>query len=73
MALCSLAMGTLYPGSSIVIASRTGRQARLVLDKIISIFARMPDIMREIESLPSNKATEGICVLKNGSTIMSTT
>lgn len=73
MALCSIAIGVLYPGSTVVIASRTGDQARLVLEKIHDVFARIPDIAREIDTIPSVKSDKSVCLLKNGSKLMSAT
>ena len=74
-AVCCLAMGVLYPGSQIAVASGTAEQATLVIKKIDTHFRKYPDIMREIEAsghapvqLRQNK---GICRLKNGSTLES--
>lgn len=75
-AVCCLAMGVLYPMSEIAVISGTAEQAVLVLKKIDSFFASMPDILREISvegkrpvaPLTRNK---GVCRLKNGSRIES--
>ena len=73
MALCALALGVLYPGSTIVTASRTGDQAMLIINKIKDVFLLVPDIEREIAEISNGKSERGTCTLKNGSRIISTT
>lgn len=75
-AVCCLAMGVLYPGSQIAVISGTAEQARLVLRKIETYFARNEIIFNEIDTasvkhpvqMGANKAK---CSLKNGSIIES--
>ena len=74
-AICCLAMGVLYPGSSIIVASGTAQQANLVLRKIDQYFIRNENVLREVDA--NNHApvqissTKGVCTLKNGSRIES--
>lgn len=74
--MCCLAMGVLYPGSSIAVISGTAEQAVLVPKKIDEYFAMIPDILREIDvqgRRPVSPLTrnKGLVKLKNGSRIES--
>ena len=66
----ALAMGTLYPGSKIVIAAGSMEQAGLIVkDKIKGDFQRnYPNVAREIKNIVSSKS-EHYVELHNGTTI----
>lgn len=75
VAICGIAMGVLYPGSLIAVASRTAEQATLVLKKIDDIFSKNPAVLAEIECgnhrpVQINRQ-KGICRFLNGSKIES--
>lgn len=74
--LCALALGVLYPGSSIAVISSTAEQAVLVVKKIEEKFLQYPDVVREINASRHNKPVQinphkGVCWLKSGSKIES--
>lgn len=76
IAICCLAMGVLYPGSSIAVISSTAEQAVLVVKKIDEKFIGYPDVLREIDCTRHNHPVQisvhkGVCALKNGSKIES--
>lgn len=50
IALCAIALGVLYPGSLIAVASGTAEQATLILQKVDDKFLTNPNIMREIDT-----------------------
>ena len=76
IAICAIALGVLYPGSSIAVISSTAEQAVLVVKKIEEKFLGYPDVLREINSSRHNKPVQinphkGVCWLKSGSKIES--
>ena len=76
IAICAIALGVLYPGSSIAVISSTAEQAVLVVKKIEEKFLQYPDVLREINASRHNKPVQinphkGICWLKSGSRIES--
>ena len=76
IAICALAIGVLYPGSSIAVISSTAEQAVLVVKKIEEKFLQYPDVVREINASRHNKPVQinphkGVCWLKSGSKIES--
>lgn len=76
IAICSLALGVLYPGSMIAVISSTAEQAVLVVKKIEEKFLVYPDVLREINASRHNKPVQinphkGVCWLKSGSKIES--
>ena len=75
-AICAIALGVLYPGSSIAVISSTAEQAVLVVKKIEEKFLQYPDVLREINASRHNKPVQinphkGVCWLKSGSKIES--
>lgn len=75
IAICAIALGVLYPGSLIMVASGTAEQATLILQKIDDKFLQNENVMREIET-GRHKAvvitqSRGECILKCGSKIRS--
>ena len=76
IAICAIALGVLYPGSSIAVISSTAEQAVLVVKKIEEKFLQYPDVLREINASRHNKPVQinphkGVCWLKSGSKIES--
>lgn len=76
IAICAIAIGILYPGSSIAVISSTAEQAVLVIKKIEEKFLGYPDVLREINASRHNKPVQvnphkGVCWLKSGSKIES--
>ena len=76
IAICAIALGVLYPGSSIAVISSTAEQAVLVVKKIEEKFLGYPDVLREINASRHNKPVQinphkGVCWLKSGSKIES--
>jgi ribonucleoside-diphosphate reductase alpha chain len=76
IAICAIAIGVLYPGSSIAVISSTAEQAVLVIKKIEDKFIGYPDVLREINASRHNKPVQinphkGVCWLKSGSKIES--
>lgn len=76
IAICAIAIGVLYPGSSIAVISSTAEQAVLVVKKIEEKFIGYPDVLREINASRHNKPVQinphkGVCWLKSGSKIES--
>ena len=76
IAICAIALGVLYPGSSIAVISSTAEQAVLVIKKIEEKFLQYPDVVREINASRHNKPVQinphkGVCWLKSGSKIES--
>lgn len=76
LAICAIALGVLYPGSSIAVISSTAEQAVLVVKKIEEKFLQYPDVLREINASRHNKPVQinphkGVCWLKSGSKIES--
>lgn len=76
IAICAIAIGVLYPGSSIAVISSTAEQAVLVVKKIEEKFLQYPDVVREINASRHNKPVQinphkGVCWLKSGSKIES--
>ena len=76
LAICAIAIGVLYPGSSIAVISSTAEQAVLVVKKIEEKFIGYPDVLREINASRHNKPVQinphkGVCWLKSGSKIES--
>ena len=76
IAICAIAIGVLYPGSSIAVISSTAEQAVLVIKKIEEKFIGYPDVLREINASRHNKPVQinphkGVCWLKSGSKIES--
>ena len=76
LAICAIALGVLYPGSSIAVISSTAEQAVLVVKKIEEKFIQYPDVLREINASRHNKPVQinphkGVCWLKSGSKIES--
>ena len=76
IAICAIAIGVLYPGSSIAVISSTAEQAVLVVKKIEEKFLQYPDVLREINASRHNKPVQinphkGVCWLKSGSKIES--
>lgn len=76
IAICAIALGVLYPGSSIAVISSTAEQAVLVIKKIEEKFLQYPDVLREINASRHNKPVQinphkGVCWLKSGSKIES--
>ena len=76
IAICAIAIGVLYPGSSIAVISSTAEQAVLVVKKIEEKFLGYPDVLREINASRHNKPVQinphkGVCLLKSGSKIES--
>ena len=76
IAICAVAIGVLYPGSSIAVISSTAEQAVLVVKKIEEKFLGYPDVLREINASRHNKPVQinphkGVCLLKSGSKIES--
>lgn len=76
IAICSIALGILYPGSNIAVISSTAEQAVLVIKKIEEKFLQYPDVVREINASRHNKPVQinphkGVCWLKSGSKIES--
>ena len=76
IAICAIALGVLYPGSSIAVISSTAEQAVLVIKKIEDKFLGYPDVLREINASRHNKPVQinphkGVCWLKSGSRIES--
>jgi len=76
IAICAIALGVLYPGSSIAVISSTAEQAVLVVKKIDEKFLQYPDVLREINASRHNKPVQttphkGVCWLKSGSKIES--
>ena len=76
IAICAIALGVLYPGSSIAVISSTAEQAVLVIKKIEEKFIGYPDVLREINASRHNKPVQinphkGVCWLKSGSKIES--
>lgn len=68
IALWSLTIAVLYPGSEVIACSKTIKQGSIILDKISSLRDIYPNIAREIKSITIN-ANMNICYLHNGSTI----
>jgi hypothetical protein len=76
IAICAIAIGILYPNSSIAVISSTAEQAVLVVKKIEEKFLQYPDVVREINASRHNKPVQinphkGVCWLKSGSKIES--
>lgn len=76
IAICAIALGVLYSGSSIAVISSTAEQAVLVVKKIEEKFLQYPDVLREINASRHNKPVQinphkGVCWLKSGSKIES--
>ena len=76
IAICAIALGVLYPNSSIAVISSTAEQAVLVIKKIEEKFLQYPDVLREINASRHNKPVQvnphkGVCWLKSGSKIES--
>ena len=76
IAICAIALGILYPNSSIAVISSTAEQAVLVVKKIEEKFLQYPDVVREINASRHNKPVQinphkGVCLLKSGSKIES--
>jgi len=76
IAICAIALGVLYPNSSIAVISSTAEQAVLVIKKIEEKFIGYPDVLREINASRHNKPVQvnphkGVCWLKSGSKIES--
>jgi len=76
IAICAIALGVLYPNSSIAVISSTAEQAVLVVKKIEEKFLQYPDVLREINASRHNKPVQvnphkGVCWLKSGSKIES--
>lgn len=76
IAICTIAIGILYPGSLIAVISSTAEQAVLVVKKIEEKFLVYPDVLREINATRHNKPVQinphkGVCWLKSGSKIES--
>lgn len=55
IAICSIALAILYPGSKIGVVSKTARQATLVHQKIEEFFSVLPAIRREIKPSKQGK------------------
>lgn len=75
ISICVIALGVLYPGSLIAVASGTAEQATLILQKVDDKFLDNPDVYREID-VSKGKAvvinqSKSSCSLKNGSKIRS--
>ena len=49
ISICVIALGVLYPGSLIAVASGTAEQATLILQKVDDKFLDNPDVYREID------------------------
>lgn len=76
IAICSIALGVLYPNSLIAVISSTAEQAVLIVKKIEEKFLVYPDVLREINASRHNKPVQinphkGVCWLKSGSKIES--
>lgn len=75
VAICVIAMGVLYPGSMIAVASGTAEQATLILQKVEDKFLSNPNVMREVEAAKHKPViitrSKSECYLKNGSKIRS--
>lgn len=68
IALYSLAIAVLYPKSEVVVASKTQKQATIILGKIAGLMNEYPMIDREI-SRYANTSNDAGCTLYNSSTV----
>lgn len=75
IAICAIALGVLYPGSLIAVASGTAEQATLILQKVEDKFITNPNVLREIDCAKRRPVvisrSKSECYLKNGSKIRS--
>lgn len=78
VAICSVALCVLYPGTLVAVLSGTSEQAGLTLKKIETYFAKYPDVAREIKFTTAGRVLSSQrgklkCEFKNGSEIESYT